>query len=119
MKLVATREFSYATRRLLPGDTFEASDRDGKLLIAVKKAQKGRPDADVPTPRPGLIAKAAAAVATTVKTESDPQPAAAVDPAGDELTALRAQYEAVIGKKPFNGWDADKLRQKIAAVDKS
>jgi hypothetical protein len=32
----------------------------------------------------------------------------------DALTALRAQYQDVVGKRPFHGWDADTLRQKIA-----
>lgn len=32
----------------------------------------------------------------------------------DELTLLREEYEAVIGKKPFHGWDAETLRAKIA-----
>lgn len=36
-------------------------------------------------------------------------------PAGD-LTALRAEYFAKLGKRPFNGWDAATLREKIAAA---
>ena len=32
----------------------------------------------------------------------------------DDLAALRAEYQDVIGKKPFNGWDAATLRAKIA-----
>lgn len=35
--------------------------------------------------------------------------------APDEAAALRAEYEKTFGKKPFMGWDADTLRQKIAA----
>lgn len=31
----------------------------------------------------------------------------------DELADLRAEYHEVVGKKPFNGWDADTLRAKI------
>ncbi|HLR78529.1 MAG TPA: hypothetical protein VK062_05720 [Burkholderiaceae bacterium] len=34
----------------------------------------------------------------------------------DEKAALRAEYERVMGKRPFMGWDADKLRDKIAAA---
>ncbi|WP_422366405.1 hypothetical protein [Pelagibius sp.] len=34
----------------------------------------------------------------------------------DDLAALRAEYEEAVGKKPFNGWDADTLREKIAAA---
>lgn len=34
-----------------------------------------------------------------------------------ELSDLRAEYERVFGKKPFGGWKADKLREKIAEAD--
>lgn len=34
----------------------------------------------------------------------------------DDLTALRAQYQEVVGKKPYHGWDTDTLREKIAAA---
>ena len=36
---------------------------------------------------------------------------------GDDLTALRAEYQAKVGKKPFHGWGAETLREKIAAVE--
>ena len=36
----------------------------------------------------------------------------------DETAALRAEYERVIGKRPFMGWDAGKLREKIEAFAK-
>lgn len=40
---------------------------------------------------------------------------AAKEPEEDgEITALRTQYEQIFGKKPFNGWNADKLREKLA-----
>lgn len=35
---------------------------------------------------------------------------------GDDLTAMRAEYQEVVGKKAFHGWDADTLREKIAAA---
>lgn len=31
----------------------------------------------------------------------------------DELTSLREEYQAVIGKRAYHGWDAETLRQKI------
>ena len=45
--------------------------------------------------------------------------AAAGDPAGtggaaDDLEQLRAEYQAALGKKPYHGWDAATLREKIA-----
>lgn len=32
----------------------------------------------------------------------------------DELATLRAQYQEVVGKRPYHGWDAAALREKIA-----
>lgn len=37
---------------------------------------------------------------------------AVVEP--DETQALREQYQQAFGKRPFMGWDADKLREKLA-----
>jgi len=34
----------------------------------------------------------------------------------DEMTALRAEYQRVVGKRPFHGWDASELREKMAEV---
>ena len=33
----------------------------------------------------------------------------------DEITALRAKYQDVVGKKAYHGWSADDLRDKIDA----
>lgn len=35
----------------------------------------------------------------------------------EAMRALRAEYERVVGKKPFSGWNADVLRQKMAAFE--
>lgn len=43
--------------------------------------------------------------------EAEPAPAPV-----DEMAALRAEYEEALGKRPFMGWDADTLREKIAAA---
>lgn len=32
----------------------------------------------------------------------------------DALSALRAEYQEVVGKRPYHGWDAETLRAKIA-----
>ena len=45
-------------------------------------------------------------------------PVAVAPPKHDEITLLRAEYERVIGKRPFMGWDEYKLREKIAEVTK-
>lgn len=99
-KLRATKEFRYSTRRLLPGDVFEASSRDARLLLAVRKAEVVREPAIVPPPPPEVAAKIAAVVLPP------------------DLNVLRAEYEAVIGRKPFTGWGAEVLRNKIADAKK-
>ena len=43
----------------------------------------------------------------------------AEEPKQDELASLREQYQAVVGKRPFMGWDADTLRQKMAEAQES
>lgn len=39
------------------------------------------------------------------------------DQPDDDMTELRAEYQRVVGKKAFHGWDADELREKIAAAN--
>ena len=36
------------------------------------------------------------------------------DAVTDDLPTLRAEYQTVVGKKPFHGWDAETLKAKIA-----
>ncbi len=38
-RVKALREFGYGGRIIAPGDTAEVSDRDARLLIAVKRAE--------------------------------------------------------------------------------
>ena len=35
---------------------------------------------------------------------------------GDDIAALRAEYQEKFGRRPFNGWSADVLRERIAAA---
>lgn len=39
MKLIATKSFTYGTRRLMPDDGFEATSRDARILIGIRKAK--------------------------------------------------------------------------------
>lgn len=46
MQMVALKEFRYAGQQLLPGDAFEARDRDVRLLQAINNARlEGDPGA--------------------------------------------------------------------------
>lgn len=90
-KLTATKSFVYATRRLLPGEDFiTKTERDARLLVAMGKARHAEGG------DPALVTHARV----------------------DDLTTLRAEYLALLGKKPFNGWDAATLTAKIAEASK-
>lgn len=45
----------------------------------------------------------------------DPETMELYEPPGGEAAALREQYQAKFGKKPFMGWTAEQLREKLAA----
>jgi hypothetical protein len=100
--------FGYAGQDRQPGSHFEAeSERDAKLLKVLGRA-------DYRT-----TAIVAAPLQKSVKPATElPAPAAGEDdppPPGDIIAPLREEYQRVLGKKPFHGWDADTLREKIAA----
>ncbi len=42
-QLIAEAAFNYATKPLKPGDEFEASDKDAKILKLAKRARDPRP----------------------------------------------------------------------------
>ncbi|MGV1682920.1 hypothetical protein [Sphingopyxis sp. NJF-3] len=111
--MIATKKLKYGTRRLLPGDPFSARhDRDAKLLIGIGKARYATRD---------MVAEDEPVIAAPVELPNAPAPEP-VEPApipeaaeADERPALRAEYETKFGKKPFMGWDAAALREKLAA----
>lgn len=37
--------------------------------------------------------------------------------APDLLSELRAEYQKVVGKRPYHGWDEDELRKRIAEFE--
>lgn len=81
--ITAVRELRYAGRTIVPGESFDASEKDAKLLVAIGKA------------------RAAAGEAPRVpKTEED-------------IVALRGDYETMVGKRPFMGWSAETIRDKM------
>ena len=105
-QMVATKRVKYPHgpdgREYAPGEAFTAlSDRDAKALYIAGKARYG-----------------ATANATDLPKRYDP-----VDPRkasiddtvtpNKSLTDLRDDYHLLTGKRPFNGWDADTLREKM------
>lgn len=98
MHMRALKSFSYNTRRLLPGDHFETKrDIDARLLEVNKRAERLRQPGKLPAPPASLATK--------------------VPPAGEDISALRNEYAKVMGKRPFNGWDAETLKAKMAEAD--
>lgn len=95
--LIATRSFTYANRRLLPGQDFATkTERDAKLLIAIGKARPRRVPGAIPAPPADLVAK--------VPELSDTS----------DISALRSEYHGLTGKRAYHGWDAETLADKIA-----
>lgn len=125
MKLLALKSLRYATRRLLPGDSFEAKDRDAKLLIAIKKAeaQVERVPGRIDPPPADLLAQVEGQARTqgehkdALDHDGDGRKGGSVkQPDSEEISALRAAYQQRFGKKPFAGWDVESLKEKLAAA---
>lgn len=90
-RMIATKDMTYATRRLKAGDEIEdVSGPNARLLTALGRAR--------------LVAPGETKKAVQAEVQHD------------ALADLRAEYQRVLGKRPFNGWDADELREKIAAA---
>ena len=117
LELIALRSFRYNHRMMQAGDRFEAPTRDGKVLIAAKRARQAPEDrerAELPPPPASLVAKATAR--PQLDHDGDGHPGGSVSAQGDDIAELRAAYRQAVGRNPFNGWDAATLREKIAAA---
>lgn len=91
--MIATKDMTYGTRRLRAADEFEANDRSqSRLLAALGRAR--------------LVEEGGTKKAVKAEVQADAK------------AGLRAEYQRVYGKRAFNGWDADTLREKIAAAPK-
>lgn len=95
--MVANQPMTYGTRRLLPGDEFQASRRDADLLQRLGRAKIATSD---PLDHDGDGKKGGSKQA----------------PKSDELSVLRTQYHDKFGKRAFHGWDAKTLTEKLAEV---
>ena len=118
MTIRMTRDHDYKDRQLRAGDTVELPRRAAALLMAARKATKvGFTIDSAPTSEPTtapLAPPTPASAPAAIAPDDVAGPTA--PPPGDDLTALRARYKEVVGKQPHMGWDADKLREKIAAA---
>lgn len=85
-----TRSGRYGTRMLKAGAPILVSGPLAREMVALGRATLEKP---------------------SKARKADPAPTAT---ASDDIAALRADYQAKFDKRPFNGWDADTLREKIA-----
>lgn len=108
----ATTDFSYATRRLKAGDTIVVSERDAKILTGIKKAELLREPAHIPAPPASLQRRL-----SQLDHDGNGKPGGSTG-AADHMRALREEYQRVVGKRPFSGWDEATLREKMAAAAK-
>jgi len=114
-KLTAKKSFRYGTRMLTAGDPVTMSGPQARLHGHLGNVGEGPTRAQArarkraaPAPAPAAPSPAPAAPAPAVST-----PPAETAPATD-LPTLRAAYEKKFGKKPFNGWPAATLIEKLA-----
>lgn len=93
--MIANRPMTYGTRRLKAGDGFTAASRDADLLQRLGRARYVE--------------------AEPLDHDKDGRKGGSKVPKkADDLSALRKQYQEVVGKRPFAGWDAETLAAKIA-----
>ena len=95
MKLIATRNYSYNTRRLRAGDEFEANDYWARVLVGARRASYAAQQEETPKP----IARVA---------ELEPE-----DDGAKILDKLRAQAER-LGIAVDGRWGVARLQQEIA-----
>lgn len=67
--LIATKDFTYNTRRMKAGDDFQARNRDDAMILieVLGKARMGRPPATVAPPPPEVAEKIAEEVVPAKK----------------------------------------------------
>ena len=88
----ATESGRYGTRMLTAGEPLYLSGPAARAILALGRATNTAP-----------------------RTKRVQAVAPELSGSGDDLAALRAEYREKLGKNPFNGWNADTLREKIAA----
>lgn len=93
--LIATKPLTYATRRLRAGEGFVTrSDKDARVLVAIRKATFAPDDDDVRAPHTA---------------------AGGADEFG--LEYLRAAYLQQKGEEPDKRWGAPRLKRELGLED--
>lgn len=100
VNLKAIKALKYRTRRLLPDDDFRVkNEREARVLVALGKAVRN----DNANRKVALDDARAKVGMPPISKDSD------------DIKALRDEYHEKFGKRAFNGWSADQLKEKIAA----
>lgn len=99
--MIARKDLKYQTRRLKAGENFRVkSEREAKVLIHLKKAERE----DNPNRKVALDdAREKVGMAPLSKDSED-------------IKVWRDKYQEVFDKRPFNGWDIETLKEKIASA---
>lgn len=106
----------YGTRMLTAGEPMTLSGPAARAALALGRATE-KPIANVREvePRDGYRRYERSDL-SHLDHDNDGKPGGSISATGDEIAALRAEYTAKFGKRPFNGWDAATLRERIAAA---
>lgn len=97
--MIARKDLKYQTRRLKAGENFRVkSEREAKVLIHLKKAERE----DNPNRK----------VALDDARQKVGMPPISKD--SEDIKVWRDKYQEAFGKRPFNGWDIETLKEKIA-----
>jgi hypothetical protein len=99
ISMIATKDMRYRTRHLKAGDGFRVkNEREARVLTHMKKAERG----DSGNRKVALDDVRASVGLGALSKDSE------------DIKAVRDEYEAKVGKRPFNGWSIETLKEKIA-----
>lgn len=126
MDLIATKRCFYRSWRE-PGDCFTADRARGRALLQMRVARIAPQTAPATyshraitqTRRVDMQAAAPASYISPFDHDGDGTPGGSSSPdePADEMKALRAEYTEAVGKRPFPGWNAEVLRERIDAAN--
>lgn len=125
MDLIATKRCFFGKQRE-PGDRFSMPRQFARQYIAARLAKPAPETAPakythraiLTTPRRVDMQAAKPAPLSAFDHDGDgKEGSSAAPPPTDDLTALRREYTAKLGKRPFPGWGEDELRRRMAEAD--
>jgi hypothetical protein len=119
LELRALKSFRYAKVRLQPGDTFQAkNDRDALVLTfslggRSPLAEKVEGSNGTRESKAEKESKEASRRQPEAADDGDKHVGTLAEAHTEDRAALRLEYQRLWGKKPFAGWTAAQLRERI------